>query len=311
MKCAFLFSGQGAQYPGMMKDIIANNADAKAVFEVADRSLDRKISTLCFEGRQEELNLTHNTQPCVLAADLAALASISSYGIRADAVAGFSLGEYAALVAAGVIRMEDVFPIVQKRADFMQDAVPVGNGAMAAIMKLSEEEIFALCDEVDGYVAPANYNCPGQIVVSGEAQAVDELLKIAKEKRIRAMKLPVSAPFHCEMMAPAAENLRGPLSSITMTDASIPVYMNVDAEVETDSKNILEKLVLQAKSPVRWESTLRRMFESGINTFVELGPGTTLSGFVKKTFKKEESIRVLNVTDIDTLKHTVEILKET
>lgn len=308
MKCAFLFSGQGAQYPGMMKDIASSNTDSKAVFDVADKSLSRKISTLCFEGSQEELNLTHNTQPCVLAADLAAYALISSHGIKADAVAGFSLGEYAALVAAGVIRLEDVFPVVQMRADYMQDAVPVGKGAMAAIMKLNEEEIIALCNEVGGYVAPANYNCPGQIVVSGESQAVDELLRIAKERKIRAMKLPVSAPFHCEMMNSAAENLRGPLNKIDFSVPAIPVYLNVDASAESNPEKIKEKLLLQAKSPVRWEDTLRNMFKVGIDTFIELGPGKTLSGFVKKTFKS--GVEIFNVTDLQSLNSTMAAIKE-
>ena len=197
MKIAFLFSGQGAQFPGMMNELAIENAEAKKVFEIADCSLGRSISTLCFDGTQDDLNLTLNTQPCVLAADLAAYMAIKSYGIVPDVVAGFSIGEYAALVAADVIKIEDAFRVVQKRADFMQEAVPVGEGAMAAVMKLSEAEVKALCDEVEGYVIPANYNCPGQIVVSGEAKSVDKLLEITKKRKIRAMKLAVSAPFHC------------------------------------------------------------------------------------------------------------------
>lgn len=308
MKIAFLFSGQGAQYPGMMKDIVSDNKAAKEIFEIADNSLGRSISELCFSGTQEELNLTHNTQPCVLAADLAAYAAITENEIKPDTVAGFSLGEYAALVAAGVIRIEDVFPVVQKRADYMQDAVPVGEGAMAAVMKLSEKEVRELCDSVEGYVAPANYNCPGQIVVSGENQAVDKLLELTKERKIRAMKLAVSAPFHCEMMNPAAENLRGPLNEIEFSVPSVPVYMNVDANAEEDPINIREKLLLQAKSPVRWEDTLKNMFEAGIDTFIELGPGKTLSGFVKKSFK--EGVQVFNVTDLETLNSTIAAVKE-
>jgi [acyl-carrier-protein] S-malonyltransferase len=308
MKIAFLFSGQGAQYPGMMKDIVSDNKAAKEIFEIADNSLGRSISELCFSGTQEELNLTHNTQPCVLAADLAAYAAITENEIKPDTVAGFSLGEYAALVAAGVIRIEDVFPVVQKRADYMQDAVPVGEGAMAAVMKLSEKEVRELCDSVEGYVVPANYNCPGQIVVSGENQAVDKLLELTKERKIRAMKLAVSAPFHCEMMNPAAENLRGPLNEIEFSVPSVPVYMNVDANAEEDPINIREKLLLQAKSPVRWEDTLKNMFEAGIDTFIELGPGKTLSGFVKKSFK--EGVQVFNVTDLETLNSTIAAVKE-
>ncbi len=307
MKIAFLFSGQGAQYPGMMKDIAEASREAAEVFRIADQTLGRSISELCFNGTQEELNLTHNTQPCVLAADLAAYQAISEAGIRPDAVAGFSLGEYAALVAAGAISIEDVFPLIQKRADFMQEAVPVGKGAMAAVMKLSAEEVEALCKETDGYVIPANYNCPGQIVVSGEAEAIDRLCETAKERKIRAMKLAVSAPFHCELMAPAAENLRGPLNQTAFSTPSVPVYMNVDAQPETDADKIREKLVAQAKSPVRWQETLRNIAEAGIDTFIELGPGKTLSGFVKKTFGDE--VRFFNVTDIETLNKTIEAAK--
>ena len=307
MKIAFLFSGQGAQYPGMMKDIAEASKEAKEVFDTADQMLGRNISGLCFTGTQEELNLTHNTQPCVLAADLAIWKAIESAEIKPDAVAGFSLGEYAALVAAGVISIEDVFPLIQKRADFMQDAVPVGKGAMAAIMKLSAEEVEALCNEVEGYVIPANYNCPGQIVVSGEAEAINRLCELAKERKIRAMKLAVSAPFHCEMMAPAAENLREPLQQTVFSVPAIPIYMNVDTQAETDPETIREKLVAQAKSPVRWEETLRNMKAVGIDTFIELGPGKTLTGFVKKTFGEE--VRFFNVTNTETLKSTIEAIK--
>ena len=305
MKTAFLFSGQGAQTVGMMKDIFENSPAAKRFFEKADRILGRSISSLCFDGPQEALNLTLNTQPCVLAADLAAYAAITEAGIRPDAVAGFSLGEYAALNAAGVLKENDVFPLIQKRADFMQEAVPVGEGAMAAVMKLPVEEVKALCNEAEGYVVPANYNCPGQIVVSGETKAVDSLIALAKTRKIRAMKLPVSAPFHCEMMAPAAEKLSFYMDELCFSKPTIPVYMNVDAKVETNQDAIKNKLVAQAKSPVHWEETLRNMANDGVDTFIELGPGTTLSGFVKKTFPENETIRILNVSDQASLERTL------
>jgi len=307
MKIAFVFSGQGAQYPGMMKDIAEQCPEAREVFDIADKALGRSISELCFSGEQENLNLTHNTQPCVLAADLAAWKAVKAAGIKPDAVAGFSLGEYAALVAAGVIDIKDVFPLIQQRADFMQEAVPVGQGAMAAVMKQTPEEVQKLCDEVEGYVIPANYNCPGQIVVSGEAEAVDKLLEIAKERKIRAMKLAVSAPFHCEMMAPAADNLSKPLSKTAFSAPIVPICMNVDAKPENDPEQIRSKLVLQAKSPVRWEETLRNMADAGIDIFIELGPGKTLTGFVKKTFSDE--VRYFNVTDTETLKNMLEAVR--
>ena len=165
-----------------------------------------------------------------------------------------------------------------------------------------------LCNEVDGYVVPANYNCPGQIVVSGESEAIDHLLDITRNRKIRAMKLPVSAPFHCEMMTPAAENLRVPLEAIELSISTVPIYLNVDAEVVNDV-DIIDKLILQAKSPVKWEQTLRNMYEAGVDTFVELGPGKTLSGFVRKTFKGNNAIRVFSVTDVESLESTITALK--
>ena len=307
MKIAFLFSGQGAQYSGMMKDIASEYPKAKEVFDLADQALGRKISELCFEGAQEELNLTHNTQPCVLASDLAAYKAVLEAGIKPDAAAGFSLGEYAALVAADVIDIQDVFPLIQKRADFMQEAVPVGKGAMAAVMKQTASEVETLCYEAGGYVIPANYNCPGQIVVSGEAEAVDRLCTLAKEGKIKAVKLAVSAPFHCDLMSPAAEKLGEVLEKIEFSSPTFPVFLNVDGQTENDKNQICAKLKLQAKSPVRWEDTLRNMAEMGIDTFVELGPGKTLSGFVKKTFG--DQARFFNVTDMETLNRTIEALR--
>ena len=289
-KTAFLFSGQGAQFPGMMKEHYDSVPGARRVFDVADSTLERSISALCFEGAQEELNLTHNTQPCVLAADLAAYEAALAAGYTPDGVAGFSLGEYAALVAAGCIPLEDVFPLVQLRADAMQDAVPVGRGSMAAVMKVSSDEVEALCSEVEGYVVCANYNSPAQTVVSGEADAVDALMKLCKTHKVRAMKLPVSAPFHCDLMAPAAEKLREAISLLALSDPRLPVYMNVDASPIDSADGLAPKMVAQAKSPVRWRQTLERMRDDGFTRFLECGPGTTLSGFVKKTLSDVEVI---------------------
>ena len=261
MKIAFLFSGQGAQFPGMMKDITEKNKSAKSVFEVADITLDRSISDLCFNGTEVDLALTHNTQPCVLAADLAAYKALDSKG--------------------------------------------VGRGGMAAVMKLSSEEVSALCDEVDGYLIPANYNCPGQIVVSGEADAIDKLCELAKERKIRAVKLAVSAPFHCELMKSAAEKLEMTLKNIEFNNSKIPVFMNVDACAENDKNMIRDKVIKQTYSSVKWEKTILNMVDAGIDTFIELGPGKTLSGFVKKTIK-EDGIQIYNVTDLETLQNTLD-----
>ena len=308
-KTAFLFSGQGAQMPGMMKGLYEQYPESKEVFRLADEVLNRSIAKLTFEGTQEELNLTHNTQPCVLAADLAAWKALLSYGIMPEAVAGFSLGEYAALVVAGSIGMEDAFRLIQKRADYMQEAVPVGKGAMAVIAAKSVWEVQELCDQAEGYVIPANLNCPGQTVVSGETDAVNEVVGLAKAGRIKAMLLPVSAPFHCDLLKSAAERLATALTDIVIKDPDLPVYMNVDGKAETDGATVVRKLVIQATSPVYWEETLRNMYEDGVRTFIELGPGKTLSGFVKKTFKGYSNVEICRVSDVGTLLDTVEKMK--
>ena len=305
-KTGFLFSGQGAQYSGMMADLASEYASAREVFAVADRMLGRSISELCFRGADEELSLTHNTQPCMLAADLAAYSAMIENGVRPDAIAGFSLGEYAALVAAEVLSIEDAFRLIQIRADAMQAAVPVGCGAMAAVMKLPADIVERLCEETHGYVAIANYNCPGQIVVSGEAQAIDEFLAIAKDRKIRAVRLSVSAPFHCRLMAPAAERLAHVFAATTFRKPLLPLYMNVDGLVESDPIAIKKKMVLQAMSPVRWIDTLQNMSADGTSTFVELGPGKTLTGFVKKTIDEALSLHVENV---ETLNETLTALR--
>ena len=292
-KTAFLFSGQGAQAPGMMREYYDSVPGARRVFDVADEVLGRSISGLCFEGAQEELNLTHNTQPCVLAADLAAYEAALAAGFEPDGFAGFSLGEYAALVAAGCLAIEDAFPLVQLRADAMQEAVPVGEGAMAAVMKVDAAELEELCEQVDGYVVCANYNSPAQTVVSGEASAVDALVALLKERKIRAMKLPVSAPFHCELMAPAAEKLAEAIGGVSLSDPRLPVYMNVDASPLECAADLPAKMTAQAKSPVRWRQTLERMWDDGFTSFLECGPGSTLSGFVKKTLPNAETLIML------------------
>ena len=293
-KIVFLFSGQGAQAPGMMKDIVESSEKAKAVFDQADAVLGRDITGLTFEGTQEELNLTHNTQPCMIAAELAAYAALAENGIRPDAVAGFSLGEYSALVAAGVLSREDALRVIQIRADAMQDAVPVGQGAMAAVTKQDAETVQALCDEVEGYVIPVNYNCPGQIVVSGENDAVDRLIELAKSRKIRTVKLAVSAPFHCAMMNPASEKLAEAFRTISFGKPEIPCYSNVDAKPYGENTDAAAQLCLQAKSPVLWEQTLRNLAADGFDTFVEVGPGTTLSKFVAKTLGEEVKIYSVN-----------------
>ena len=289
----------------MMQDLYQASPTVRTVFETADRCLGRSISNLCFEGPQEELNLTHNTQPCVLAAELAAYEAIMEKGVKADTVAGFSLGEYGALVAANAIGMEDAFKIIQIRADAMQEAVPVGKGGMAAVMKLSKEDVEALCKETGGYVIPVNFNCPGQIVVSGEMAAVDRLVEIAMGRKLRVMKLSVSAPFHCALMEQASHKLEAAFKEIVFKTPTIPCYSNVDAKPYKDGNGIAQQLCLQAKSPVLWEQTIRQLHADGVTTFIELGPGNMLSKFVKKTL---ENVRIFNVNSVETLNETVSSL---
>lgn len=307
MKIGFLFSGQGAQYPGMIKDLYDSESAARMIFEKADISLKRSISDLCFAGSQEDLNLTHNTQPCMLAGDLAAAMVLKEHGIKADAVAGFSLGEYAALAFAGSISIEDVFRTIQVRADAMQEAVAPGIGAMAAIIGASSDTVEELCDRVtDEYVAAANYNSPVQTVVSGTVKGVEEVCSLAEAAGFRSIRLAVSAPFHCALMEPAARIIEDYFKSVSFSAPEVPVYMNVDGKPITECKAIPELLVKQAMRPVRWVQTLINMQNDGIETFIECGAGKTLSGLVKKTLN---NVKVLRVENLKTLNETLEALK--
>ena len=307
MKTAFLFSGQGAQYPGMMKDLYDAEPAAKEVFDLADIALGRKITNICFEGMQEDLNLTHNTQPCMLAGDLAAAMVLKAHGIEPDAVAGFSLGEYAALAYAGAISTQDVFRVIQIRADAMQEAVAPGEGAMAAFVGATAEQVEEICARVmKGYITAANYNSPVQTVVSGTTAGVDEACAFAEEAGLRCVKLAVSAPFHCALMEPAAKRLEEEFETIVFQNPTIPVYMNVDGKPITDGTAVAALLVKQAMSPVRWVQTLENMQADGIDTFIECGAGKTLSGLVKKTLK---GVKILRVENLKTLQSTLEELQ--
>ena len=307
MKIGFLFSGQGAQYPGMMKDLYDSESAAKSVFDTADSVLGRKISEICFNGTQEDLNLTHNTQPCMLAGDIAAAMVLKDHGITADAVAGFSLGEYAALAYANAITLEDVFRIIQIRADAMQEAVAPGKGAMAAFIGASSDQVEDLCARVTrGYIVPANYNSPVQTVVSGSVEGVDEACELAESAGLRCVKLAVSAPFHCALMEPAARRLESEFNNISFNTPDVPVYMNVDGNPIKEGGVISDLLVKQAMSPVRWVQTLENMKADGIDTFIECGAGKTLSGLVKKTLS---DVKILRVENCKTLLDTLEDLK--
>lgn len=305
MKKAIIFSGQGAQYPGMMKDLYENFDSVKELFEVADSALGKPITEMCFYGSQEELNLTQNTQPCMLAADLAAAFALREKGFKPDALAGFSLGEYAALVYSGVISVHDAFEIVQVRADAMQEAVRPGEGAMVAIIGTSVNIVEKLCDRIkDYYIDIANFNSPVQTVVSGTAEGVNCLISVANDEGIKTIKLPVSAPFHCKLMEPASIQLRRTFQYYSFKKPEIPVFFNIDGRIHYEE--IDELLVKQAMYPVRWIDTLQNMYSFGVDTFIECGPGKTLSGFVKKTLK---GVSVSRVEDNNSLEKTISVLK--
>ncbi len=305
-RVAFLFSGQGAQYPGMMKELCEKCNKSQEVYEVAKIALGRDIQDLTFSGSQEELNLTHNTQPCMLAADLAAYYAVIDAGVKPDVVAGFSLGEFGALVAVDALDIKKAFELVQIRADAMQESVPVGKGGMAVVMGLTSDAVEELCSSINGYVVPANYNCIGQIVVSGDMEAVDLLVKKARENKVKAMKLGVSAPFHCELVKPAAEVLKNAMENISFNSFQIPLYANTTGEkiVYTDIK---EELYRQVFSPVQWQRTLENMWAEGVDIFIEVGPGKTLTNFVNRTLKEA---RTFNVQDSATLDELVKTLNK-
>ena len=311
-KVAFVFPGQGSQKVGMCKDFYDNYDCAKKVFEKADEALGFPISKLCFEGPEEDLRLTKNTQPAILTCSIAALAVMREHGLECAIAGGHSLGEYSALVAAGVMSLQDAVVAVCKRGQFMQEAVPVGEGAMAAVMGLTPDEITEICQKVEEECGEAvqavNFNCPGQVVIAGATKAVERAgvaLKAVGAKR--AIPLPVSAPFHSTLMKPAAERLKEVLDRIEFHDAKFPVVANVTAEPMTKAEEIRELLVKQAASPVKWEMSMRNMIEDGFDTFVEVGPGKVLTGFTRKI---DRVMNALNVEDMASLEKTLAYFKE-
>lgn len=288
-KRAFIFPGQGSQYPGMGKDLADNFPVARHLFEEADDALGSKLSTLCFDGPEEQLKLTANTQPAILTASIAALrVLLAETGVVADCLAGHSLGEYSALVAAGSISFADAVRTVRARGTFMQEAVPVGVGAMAAILGVEPDMLAEICAEASQgeVVSPANFNSPGQIVIAGHTGAVNRAIEIAKARGFRkAMLLPVSAPFHSSLMVPAGERLAGVLEPIIVNDLCAPVVTNVEAKPNNDKSRVKELLVRQVSAPVLWDAAVREMVALGVTEFVEIGPGKVLSGLVKRIDK--------------------------
>lgn len=304
MKTAFIFPGQGSQLVGMGKELAETHPVARQVFEEADRVLGIRLSSLCFEGPDEELRLTVNTQPAILTSSVAVLRALESRGARADYVAGHSLGEYTALVAAGSLKFSDALGAVRKRGLYMQEAVPPGEGAMAALIGIDIATIRSICAEASsrGVCAPANINSPNQTVIAGHRPAVESAVELAKAKGAkRAVMLPVSAPFHCELMKPAAGRLEAVFEAIGFSDLSVPLVTNVDAKLITCGEGARDALLRQVASPVRWSESIRLLLDEGVTRFIEVGPGKVLSGLVRQN---DRQCQVLNVEDVQTLEAT-------
>jgi [acyl-carrier-protein] S-malonyltransferase len=297
---AIVFPGQGAQKVGMGKALAGSFPVCREAFAEADAALGESLSGLCFEGPAERLLLTEHTQPAILAMSVAVWRLAASRGLRASFAAGHSLGEYSAHVAAGTLSFADALRTVRRRGQYMQEAVPPGEGAMAAILGLDEEGVARACadtmaERAGWVVTPANLNAPGQVVIAGHAGAVARAGERAKELGAkRAIALAVSAPFHCALMKPAEERLAPELRAIASSDPAIPVVANVDAEPKRDAASAIDALIRQVSSPVRWEQVVRRLIADGATTFVELGPGSVLAGLIKKI---DRGVAVMSVED--------------
>ncbi len=305
-KVAFQFPGQASQYAGMGKELAEKHPAAQAVFEEADGALGFSISRICFEGTEDQLKLTANTQPAILTCSVAAHRVLAERGLAPDFFAGHSLGEYSALVAAGSLKFADAVQLVRKRGTYMQEAVPAGVGAMAAIMGLSHAVVADACKRAaEGEICgAANLNSPDQTVISGHAGAVKRAVEIASQLGAkRAVILPVSAPFHSALMMPAQERLEQDLRNTTFSNLQVPLVTNVDADTITTSEEAREALIRQVSMPVRWEESVRLLIEEGADTFVEVGPGRVLTGLLRQI---ERSVSALNVEDEKSLTATLE-----
>ena len=297
-KTAVIFPGQGAQYVGMAKDFYDSFEDSKKVFDEADDVLDIELKKICFE-ENDDINKTEYTQPAMVAAEVAIYEHLKNAGLKADVFAGLSLGEYSALVAAGAMTLADGIKTVRRRGILMQNEVPLGMGGMAAVIAMDADKIAEICENTPGKVQIANYNCPGQIVISGEAEAVKAAsAALAEAGAKRVIPLNVSGPFHSQMLVPAGEKLYDFLQGVDVAEGFAPYYCNADAEEITDAAKVKELLKRQVYASVRWQQTIENMIADGVDTFIEVGPGKTLTGFMKKINREVKSINIATVDDL-------------
>lgn len=299
-KTAFIFPGQGAQYIGMAKDFYDIFSICREVFEMASRAAELDVAALCFK-ENENINITEYTQIAMLTAEMAMLKAVEEKGVHADVAAGLSLGEYGALAVSGVMELEDIFRLVRKRGIFMQEAVPTG-GAMTAVLGLDTSTIERVCEETEGQVSVANYNCPGQIVITGEENAVaGAAQKLAEAGAKRCVPLKVSGPFHSPMLAGAGERLGAELEKVELHNMKVPYLANVTGDYVGNSAQVKELLTKQVASSVKWQQSVERMIEDGVDTFIEIGPGKSLSGFIRKINRNVKVMNIERVEDLEKL----------
>lgn len=301
MKTAIMFSGQGTQFPGMMRDIIDQNNEAKEIFQIAQEVLNRDIYHLTMESQQEELDQTVNTQPCLLVCELAVWRVLQKLEVPYEAVFGFSLGEWAALAASGVASVQDIIRVVSRRAEVMQQAAPLGVGGMAVVLGADGESVSALCRSI-GDIAPANYNCPGNISVAGTSEAIERFLIKAEEQEWMVSRLAVSIPSHCALMRPAADELAPMIQDMHMEIPGKMLVMNATGTAVDRVDSIKEGLVRQLSQPVLFQQSIENLLEAGFDTFIEIGPGKTLCGMVKRTAKRrKKKVNVFPLHSLETM----------